>query len=815
MEKYQSTIKRILSTLLSVVVLVSMVACGKSQDAGAVKTKDAQIRIAHSADKILQDKEYKDTDFLSEFSMQCVRNEYESRQLILTAENNIDAYSITVGTFSNGNAEIPKDVFEIYHEYYHEVESIYDTESDLSPGMYPDALLPMDVAVSKGMNVVKQGENQGIWVAVKVPKEQEAGTYTGSFEVTINNKKIKVPATIEVLDYTLSDKVHLKSCIPVQIEYMFNGELDDTQEMYEKHLDLLNRFRLAGQYLSSYLPTGDDDAYEMAVYEANIALKYLEKDSCSAYAIRVIEADDPKYTLVLNENRFVSYLKAFIDVSVQNQKNLFEKAYVYMGNICDEPEVMGTEARAQYVAQQFDNCIEQAVAYLNTLSFDDTLKKEMLEDVSTLSNVVTGSYTEALSEVQAYCPTVDYYGSGVAKIDYNELRTIGKDYWFYSCNVPRIPYATTHIDDNAVSSRILGWMAKDYDVTGYLNWELVYYLKHSNSQSVEVYGQECYDDVHRWDDSCGEGFYVYPGKLFGMDEPVISLRLFTICDGFEDYEILRDLENSYHEVAEKTGIHDLSADSITEVLYSSLYRNARIYCSSSQLEQARELLVQLLFMVKNSDAVIETVSVEGAAVNLSLIAPKAAKVVIEDKGISASGTFGEYERFAVCLDMTGETKSNIEIGVNEKKLTLPLGNKLTLIEDFEKADSLQVTGTDAEIVAEEKDGASVTTVKLSGAESYNVFYAVEKNTITKKTEGLNIVIYNNGTHREKMDIYFNGQTVLDSVYVEPGKNVYHYSKISNLTWSTLKTVNNIVFKFEGDTSRTQSISFDSLSVFSE
>ena len=815
MEKYKNTIKQSLGIVLCVVMLLSSVSCGKSNDTSVSKTGDAQIRIAHSADKILQDKEYEDTAFLSEFSLQCVRNEYESGQLILTALNDVDEYNITIGTFSNGNDEIPKGVFEVYHEYYHEVESIYDEESDLSPGMYPDALLPLDTAVAKGMNVVKQGENQGIWIAVKVPKEQEAGMYTGSFEVTVNNKTMEIPATIEVLDYTLTDKVHLQSCIPIQIEYMFNGELDDTQEMYEKHLDLLNRFRLSGQYLSSYLPTGDDDAYETAAYEANIALKYHEKESCSSYAIRVIASDDPTYGLILNENRFVSYLKAYIDVSVENQTNLFEKAYVYMGNICDEPEIQGTEARAQFAAQQFDNCINQAVSYLNTLSCDGELKKAMLEDISNLSNVVTGSYTEALSMVQTYCPTVDYYGSGVAEVDYKELRNIGKDYWFYSCNLPKIPYATLHIDDNAVPSRVLGWMAKDYDVSGYLNWELVYYLKHSNNQSVQIFGQECYDDVHRWDDACGDGFYVYPGKLFGLDEPVVSLRLFTICDGFEDYEILLDLENSYQAISEKAGINNLSADSVTDVLYSSLYRNGRIYCSSSQLAQTREVLAQLLHMVKKYEVAIEKVSVEGASVELSLVAPKGTELTVLNQTLAATEVFGEYERFQTSLDMANEEKASIDIGVGDMALTLLLGNKLTLVEDFEATNSLQVTGTKVVPVAEEKDGASIATVNLSGADSYNVLYTVKKNTITKKTQGLNLVIYNNGNQREKMDIYFNGQIVLDSVYVEPGKNVYHYSKISNMNWATLKTVNNIVFKFEGDTSRTQSISFDSLSVFTE
>ena len=65
MKKCKKTIKQSLSTVLCVVMLLSTASCGKSHDTGMGKTGDVQIRIAHSADKILQ--ELEDVEVVSVF----------------------------------------------------------------------------------------------------------------------------------------------------------------------------------------------------------------------------------------------------------------------------------------------------------------------------------------------------------------------------------------------------------------------------------------------------------------------------------------------------------------------------------------------------------------------------------------------------------------------------------------------------------------------------------------------------------------------------------------------------------------------------
>ena len=807
-------ISKLLCVLLCVAIMLTTVSCADDKQSGsALKNSDVVVRMAHSADKILQDYEYEDAELLSKFELSCYRNEYESGQLIMTAVKDIEDYTVSVGEFSNGAETIPAESFEVYHEYYHKIASVYDEESTMPAGMYPDALIPMKNAEEYQLNTVNAGNNQGVWIAVKVPKEQTAGTYTGYFDVTVNDEMIKVPATIHVIDYTLTDEVSLMSCIPVQPGWIFVGELDDTQEMYQKHLDLLNRFRLSGQYLSSYIADNVEDAAVKGRYDAELALEYYKKDSCSSYAIRVHEKLDDTYGIILQEDLFVEYLKAYIDVSIENNVNLFEKAYVFMGQICDEPELNGTEERATYNEEQYQRCLALGAEYLAEQDCEAELKLAIQEELLSMSNVVTGGMSEKLSTLDCYCPTVDIYGNGTARVDYAELRDIGKDYWWYSCTIPKIPYPTYHIDDNGVSSRVMGWMSKDYDITGYLTWELVEY--HKLNLKEFLYAEELYEDVHRLGDTYGDGFLVYPGRLYGVDGPVASIRLFTLCDGMEDYEVLLDLENTYTSIGEKAGLKELLSDEILTVLYSTMYSNAKVYATSTELELARGALNELIYLAKTKEVAVEHVVVEGGSLLLSVVAPKGVSISAGGTVLTESDELGNYSRYSAQIDLIGQDASAFTIQADDASVTVNLGSKLVLLDEFETVEGFAPASEGVTFEANTMNNSDVVTATMTGAEKYNIVYNLEKNAITSKAEKLNLVLYNNGSQRVTVSAYVNGMALLDTFYLEPGENVYHFDRLQNLKWKNLKTAKSIVFIVDGSDGSQKTISFESLSVFTK
>lgn len=777
------------TTAALAVLLGASVFLGGCTGGSTVSDVKTTVRIANSADKILQSYDTSTTEgeafkarfegmLKDTFSIKAYRNEYESAQLILTPDKDVKSYSVSVGDFKNGSAVLPASAFDVRHEYYHEVESIYDFDSEMQPGMYPDALLPMQTAKEYGLNKIEAGENQGVYITVKIPKDQAAGVYTGTISVDLDGKKETVSATVEVIDYTLPDTVSLKSCVPTQIGYFMNGELDDTQEMYEKYADALKEYRLGIHYLSSYYPSGSRTAQENAVYDAKLAVEAAKDVSVPSYAIRVFEKSDPQFTdgYVLNEEYFLIYLKAYVDVSMEYNVNLFEKAYVYMGNIIDEPDVGMFWDRANYACRQFDNVVAQAVSYAENKG----APAELVEDLKNLDNIVTGRYSDRLQDVQVYCPTIDVIGDSATVEDYQGLREQSKDYWWYSCTLPKIPYPTVHIDDNGVSSRLMGWMAKEYDVSGYLTWESAYYMDFDTNAATDVKGIDLYDNVHRWTDAYGDGFFFYPGKVFNLDGPVPAMRLFTVRDGMEDYEALNDLENRYAALSEKAG-ETLNADGALNEIYSRLYSNVKVYCTSQDILDAKDTLSALLLLAQKEVAVSDFVLSPDGTVTAKIYSG-GANVTLNGKQLSFENGFCEVSvKGGFVLEADGIT---CDLGITEMK-----GTAAFEVSDVKVYDESLNEAADAVTAAEE--GVSAV-IPAKG----RMDLSLSKITFNKDTDSLLIGVWLDGDQKVKSSVAVYGENrsrIIDSVYLHPGYNILRFDRIGDLDWSAMLKGETLIF----------------------
>lgn len=139
------------------------------------------------------------------------RNEYESAQFIIGATKNVSVYSVTAKDLTCGKEVLSKDNIELFHQAYQKMTVPLSPYYTTEKGYYPDALIPMETAVEKGITSVKAGENQGVWITVNIPKDQKAGVYTGDLEITVDGAKTSVPLKVTVYDYTLSDETHSKT----------------------------------------------------------------------------------------------------------------------------------------------------------------------------------------------------------------------------------------------------------------------------------------------------------------------------------------------------------------------------------------------------------------------------------------------------------------------------------------------------------------------------------------------------------------------------------------------------------------------------
>lgn len=710
---------------------------------------EVTVYTASSSDKVLQDE---DCSYLgSDFALIVYRNEYESGQLILTSDVEVSGFSVSATDFECGGATLKAELFEIYTEYYHKVDTIYDTESEQTTGMYPDALIPMRKAVEFGLNNIPEGQNQGIWIAIKIPETQKAGLYTGSFLLTLGNQKKVIPAQITVVDYTLPNTISLQSCIPIQGAYISATEKDSPETMYTKYVDLLNKFRLSGQYVS--LMSTDPYGSVRGREEALKTLPYAQKESCSSYAIRVVETEHDTYGYVLNQSLFEAYLKAYIDVSIENNVDLFKKAYVYMGNICDEPTGGLSDERANCCAQQFNNAVANAVAYLEQKTGEATFKAQLKTSLSRLQNVVTADKRDTLSNVNTYCPTIDAFDSAseIAK------RKEEGNYWWYTCTVPKIPYPTYHIDDEAASARIMGWLAKESGVKGYLTWEMAYA---KDTSKTYLKGVDLYDNVHRWGDAYGDGFLVYPGRIFDIDGPVESLRLYAMGDGLEDFEALTDLEKMYQSLSQQYNTA-IAADGIMDYMYNLMADNTRCYGDGSDIMAAREILTQLLLLAK-----------EGTAIS---------NFYIED----------------------GKAHYKLVKATGEEDCTYTLSSATTYdfaTSNFTKTDNVTVTSGDKESVA----------VTVSGLTEYSVTCDVSNAGIANTTDNMYMTIYNDSSETVTIKVYSNKTEYLDGFVLKPGKNVLSFVQMQELKWFARKGMTSILFKVNTPSTNSVELEFGTI-----
>ena len=130
--------KQCISAALCTLLLFGACGCGKEKEAGKVN-----VWSYTSAQRILRDKEYEEASkYPGRIDIFACRNEEESAQLILTPENSVNSYNLTVSDLKNASGDILEaDCFSVFNQKYRNVTVASDGYS-AGLGWYPDALLP-------------------------------------------------------------------------------------------------------------------------------------------------------------------------------------------------------------------------------------------------------------------------------------------------------------------------------------------------------------------------------------------------------------------------------------------------------------------------------------------------------------------------------------------------------------------------------------------------------------------------------------------------------------------------------------------------
>ena len=733
----KKVIKKLTVGLLCLCMVLSLVACadgGGSNENEQEGTSEAtqlthgKVWSAPSSVKILRDDVKYANKQAAKLSYHAVRNEHENYQLLITAEKDISHFELQVNDLKNGKEVISKDNVTVYVQKY-----VYSTDS-AGNGYIPDPLIPMENADAYDENVIKAGQNGALWVTIYIPEDTKAGVYEGTFrlvlEGTEGEETLDVPVSVDVYDYTLTEEVNARTLFSWRYIRVAAGELDGSIEMMEKYYDFFEDYRISLQTLPVESLSGQE--YIDALLE--------HYDDISNYCIMNIKGEmtGGLYSSSYRDIVMEEYL--LIAENSTAEKNLFDKASIFT---VDEPHLTEESGRRGLISQlqQVNAMVEEVI---DTIAADTSARfkefkkiKNWEDSIRDIPNIVTLNYMSWLFEnedsedaqtmlslMNCICP----YFTHVSDSSIEQLERMAEKYdldlWWYGCVAPRPPAPTYHISDlNLLSPRTVSWLQSKYDIQGNLYWDVAGYTYETQDESL-YYAVDLYEKPYHYDGwTAGDGFLVYPGAAYDVYGPIPSLRLMSIRDGMEEYEILENLKTVLEN--DPDAFDDtITTDSIMNMFYDPVaLSTSRMYTDGEAELDFVTLRKNLLEFITGFQAglgfVLGDISIIGETAEVTYYVQDGATVIIDGETQKpVEGNEYKYE-----MDLAQDTYIHLTVQNSSgetKKYNQFVGTPLYVLNamsDESHATDITVTeGSTAEIVTSDTystDGTALH-VKLNG-----------------------------------------------------------------------------------------------------
>ncbi len=556
--------KRFLSALLAGVMLAGVLsACSKEPEPTQPEPEGTKLWYAYNTENFMQDMQYPELMESRDSTLRfhTLRGDIESAQLMITPAVDIESYEIEIDDLYNAEGEkFSKKNFEIFTHWYIEIDMTYNPDAYL--GYYPDPLVPYKQRRKSRENTIAAGQNQGIWINATIPEDTAPGLYTGTAELELDDETFEIPIELTVYDLQMPEQVHPKSSFLIWYQDISVGEGYLSPEISDAYYWFLVEKRVM-----PYAP-------QPSTFNSNEAfLDWITKNvvsnpQISSYGLPY-QIENAEAGRIVSRDGVMNLLTAMAQKNVELRQagdedvNFFSKAYYYLGSIIDEPTGEALE-RVRICDLIITEC-KFAVA-------DQYLKDypDLYDSLISLTHIVTTGYNENLlgsdtvGGVQAWCPLYSAWHGEDQRAKYHARQNTtdrlgGEEAWWYCAWDPKVPFPTYHMDDQILSGRLLSWMQYDYRCDGNLYWDV-------NLYSEDIWTEPPFVS----NGTVGDGLLIYPGAKYNIKEPISTLRLESIREGLEDYELFWMMEQQILNYNEQNGTdHDPQA--LMAQFYEGLY----------------------------------------------------------------------------------------------------------------------------------------------------------------------------------------------------------------------------------------------------
>lgn len=468
------------------------------------------IWVTHSLDTV-----FKDTPSPAQrnaaISLLAAGGEYESAQIIIVPQEDLDAITASASSLTGTQGRIPVSRVQCRFVGYQWVEenskaAPLEEVTRQAPAWFPDPLL------EERSVAVKRGENQPLLVTVSIPRDTAPGIYQGKVRVKAGDIRLEVPLTLEVLPFNLPEQPTLYVTNWFSTSAIANHY---TVQLYsEEFWRLLQAF-----------------ARDMAAHRQNVVM--VPPDLVDVY----IEADG---RLTFEFPRFDRWVGIFEKAGCADRLEIMHLGGRTTNDWeCPTFTIARRPALIRATGERKDIEIEQFLPGLvQHLQAKGWLQKSMLHIADEPIPVNVESWKQASRRAHAAAPQLRRIDAihvpglpgdleiWVPQLNffdqyYDSLRQAQQrgecELWFYTAWVPQGKYPNRLMDFPLIKPRLLHWINFLYGATGYLHWGLNWW------------------DLKQGTFSPGDEWIIYPGQ----NGPRGSLRWEAMRDGLEDYEYLK------------------------------------------------------------------------------------------------------------------------------------------------------------------------------------------------------------------------------------------------------------------------------------
>jgi len=500
---------------------------------------------------------------------------------------------------------------DVYAQKYIEVKekTVGNELKEYPVGWYPDAMVPMELYKEAGENFIESNCNQGFTVDFIATADTPAGTYTGSFELKLDGNTENIPESVAAWDFALPTESSCQSCVLIYEDGILYGEMtSDTDEWYERYYEQLLRYKV-----NAYTVPYSYDSPEKMVASVK---KYWNHPNFATFGM--------PHQSWLGSNYFQYWHDVLYLMGEESTEEmvLFDKGYFYP---IDEPNTDEQLVKARDWMARLEklrnDVADELVANGVFEGKSEEFKNRVLDSLKNMQIVITAlGFEEGLSQTDvSYCPNINEYDFYAYHLGIqNHAENNDNQMWYYTANVPTTPYASQHIDDYLITTRIMKWQQKYYGWTGWLNWSANHTYKTTAFTNL-VGNINAYEDPTRifgpGNVSNGDGYLLYPASRYEADMPISTIRLLEYREGQDDLDMLNYLDALYAGYEEYYGVENgaFNVNKVLKGLYDRLFCRAVTYYADEAFAEVRQSVADAVLnaLDENGNKFIYTVDYNG------------------------------------------------------------------------------------------------------------------------------------------------------------------------------------------------------------